>query len=366
MGTLGSYLRSAREARDLDLRDAAQQTRISINYLKAIEDEDFAKLPGEVFIKGFLKNYARYLGLPEDEVLKRYGELRQPSQGAGPAPTSNGQRPERSGPVAAPDREPHEGRGEKNSIGIEVYVWSAVILVALVWFLVSSLPKRLPPEEQGPGALSRMTGTAELMQTAGTATMRSEKLYLEIVALDDAWVLIRTDGSPQKKAVLKKGEKITWSADERFLVTYGNAGAVQLLLNGRELPVESPANAVVRDLIITANGIASHKVEVERPPRKPRPPQASTAPQQSAAPGPSTAVSPTAVGRPAPAVHPPVTRPTQTAPSGRPAPAVQPPVTRPVQTAPPETERPAPSVPSPAKHPAQVNGPPAVTDAPGD
>ncbi len=43
MGTLGQYLRSAREARGIDLRDAAQQTRISFNYLKALEEEDFSQ-----------------------------------------------------------------------------------------------------------------------------------------------------------------------------------------------------------------------------------------------------------------------------------------------------------------------------------
>jgi len=52
MGTLGEYLRSAREKRGLDLRDAAQQTRISFTYLKALEEEDFSKLPGEVLSGG--------------------------------------------------------------------------------------------------------------------------------------------------------------------------------------------------------------------------------------------------------------------------------------------------------------------------
>jgi len=76
MGTLGEYLRSAREARGIDLREAAQQTRISFTYLKALEAEDFTKLPGEVFVKGFLKNYGKFLRLDELEVMKRFEELR--------------------------------------------------------------------------------------------------------------------------------------------------------------------------------------------------------------------------------------------------------------------------------------------------
>ena len=76
MGTLGQYLRNAREARGIALRDAAQQTRIRFNYLKALEEEDFARLPGEVFVKGFLKNYGKFLHLEEFEVMKKYAESR--------------------------------------------------------------------------------------------------------------------------------------------------------------------------------------------------------------------------------------------------------------------------------------------------
>ena len=105
-----------------------------------------------------------------------------------------------------------------------------------------------------------------------TPTGIPEKLYLNIVALEDVWVLVRTDSSPQKKATLKKGESVTWSADERFLLSYGSVGAAKLELNGKELVVNGPKNAVVRDLIITSAGVAFQKVESEKPkPRKPKP-----------------------------------------------------------------------------------------------
>lgn len=103
-------------------------------------------------------------------------------------------------------------------------------------------------------------------------TGKPEKLYLEIVALEDVWVLVRTDTSPQKKAALKKDEAVTWSADERFLLSYSSVGAAKLILNGKELTVNGPKNAVVRDLIVTATGIAFQKVEPEQPKvRKPKP-----------------------------------------------------------------------------------------------
>ncbi|HSB32914.1 MAG TPA: helix-turn-helix domain-containing protein, partial [Nitrospirota bacterium] len=85
MGTLGKYLHDAREARGIDLRDAAQQTRISLQYLRALEEENFEKLPGDVFVRGFLKNYARFLRLDETEVMKQYAEMVQKPVPAGVA-----------------------------------------------------------------------------------------------------------------------------------------------------------------------------------------------------------------------------------------------------------------------------------------
>ena len=271
MGTLGSYLRAAREARGLDLRDAAQQTRISISYLKAIEAEDFSKLPGEVFVRGFLKNYARFLGLPDDEVMKRYGELGKPQPAPASAPVPDAPRVEqqRHEPVEthAPGPEPaHPGR-----MGVEPFLWAGAIVIGLVVFILTAMPAKRTANKEAGSAVSKTTAT-EHVQTALTPTGIPEKLYLNIVALEDVWVLVRTDSSPQKKATLKTGESVTWSADERFLLSYGSVGAAKLELNGKELVVNGPKNAIVRDLIITSAGIAFQKVEPEKPkPRKPKP-----------------------------------------------------------------------------------------------
>ena len=264
MGTLGQYLRSARESLGIDLRDAAQQTRISHIYLQALENEDFSKLPGEVFVKGFLKNYGRFLRLDEPEVLKRYEELRRP----GPAPVATAAAEDREQP--APVKEPTA----KRKTPIEPFIWAAGIVIMLGIFIFTALPKR-----QGKDAPSTPTQTTQgHLEPAPVLAPQPEKLYLEVIALESTWILVRTDNSPQKKAILKEGESLIWSADERFLLSYGSAGAIKILLNGQELIVKEPKNAVVRDLTITAAGIVSRKTEAEygrsaRPKQQPGLPQ---------------------------------------------------------------------------------------------
>jgi len=248
MGTLGKYLSDAREARQLDLRDAAQQTRISINYLKALEEEDFARLPGEVFVKGFLKNYGRFLRLDESEVMKKYGELKPLQSPSGTAATDQGQ-------ADVVD----EQEADKRPF-IEPFIWAGGILIILVVLFFTAFPARRTVQTQPSAILSHSSQTSP---TSGLASIKQDKLYLEVVALENTWLLVRIDSSPQKKAVLKTGETLVWTADERFQVSYASAGALKLSLNGKELVVNEPKNVVVRDLTVTASGVVNRKLQIE-------------------------------------------------------------------------------------------------------
>lgn len=70
--TLGEKLRLAREARGITLSEVAAQTRIAARYLEAIEEDNYKPLPGGVFNKGFIKAYAKYVGVDEQEALDDY------------------------------------------------------------------------------------------------------------------------------------------------------------------------------------------------------------------------------------------------------------------------------------------------------
>jgi transcriptional regulator with XRE-family HTH domain len=83
MGKLGELLRQARQERGVSLAQAEEATRIRRKFLAALEEEDYATLPGGVYVKGFLRNYATYLGLDSEEVLKIYRE----AEAAAAAPT---------------------------------------------------------------------------------------------------------------------------------------------------------------------------------------------------------------------------------------------------------------------------------------
>src|SRR5262245_2568021 len=80
MSQLGERLRAARENQGIGLAQAAVETRILQRYLVALEDGDFAHLPGDVYARGFVRNYAAYLSFPAEELIELYRRERGMSE----------------------------------------------------------------------------------------------------------------------------------------------------------------------------------------------------------------------------------------------------------------------------------------------
>ncbi|MFO0671469.1 MAG: helix-turn-helix domain-containing protein [Polyangiaceae bacterium] len=77
MTSIGEFLRRQREGKRMSLSEVARVTRIPQNTLESIEGDRFDELPGEVFVRGFLKSYAKAVGVVPDEVLARYSSSRR-------------------------------------------------------------------------------------------------------------------------------------------------------------------------------------------------------------------------------------------------------------------------------------------------
>ncbi len=76
MESFGEKLRKTRESLNYSIEQAARDTNISKRYLVALENEDFSLFPGETYLKGFLKNYADYLGLEGEELVNIYKNMK--------------------------------------------------------------------------------------------------------------------------------------------------------------------------------------------------------------------------------------------------------------------------------------------------
>src|SRR5512134_4029274 len=98
--TVGEILRSAREARKLSVEQVNRETKISVQTVRALEQDDFGAFPSETYLKGFVRTYAEFLGLDGTRLWSMIG-TRTTAQTAGPGPaweTESGLREERLGP----------------------------------------------------------------------------------------------------------------------------------------------------------------------------------------------------------------------------------------------------------------------------
>ncbi len=284
LGSLGAWLRTQREARGVSLRDIADASKISVRHLEALESDRFDALPAPVFVRGFLREYARVVGLDPDEVVNVY--LLASAENAAEEPSSAAK--SRGGGVAS----------APSPIGYGLLV--AAVIVALlavaagVSFLVgrrseeppsdsarpstpatpvaadaSRLPASAPPTDShairnppSPPATPSAAAPAEtplptpvggteaagVGTTAATATTpetAAQPLHVVIEFLQDCWVEVVVDGQRRTSELKAGGEVMSLEANDYVLLTLGNVPAVKVSVDGRPFPLPSQGSRVL-------------------------------------------------------------------------------------------------------------------------
>jgi cytoskeleton protein RodZ len=220
---LGERFRAAREARGLSLSDVAQQIRIRSVYLAAIEGESWSTIGAPVYIRGFIRTYARFLGLDPEASVAAFNRTQPP-----PAQSLPG----REAPVAA---EPVRfSRGSPLLWGAAVV---AVLLIAFVTF------NELTLRRGGPGSATIAASAASVSPSAPiaspTATVRTlaaadGSKSLALVLSASSWLRVTVDGSVSMEGTFPAGTSKTFHGNTA-LVRVGNAGGVEIYVDGRDV-----------------------------------------------------------------------------------------------------------------------------------
>jgi transcriptional regulator with XRE-family HTH domain len=201
-GRFGEHLKRERELREVSLDELSKATRISNRFLQALEDEDWAKLPGGVFGHGFVRSIARYLGLAEEALLGEYDLARSEKL---PAPA---RKPEE--PIPSPPK----------------WISAAVVAAGLLLLILFFFGVRY--------AWHRISAYRAAKQAA--AMSADVPLDLAISASVSTHVRIIADGKLLMDSELYAGETQHFAAKRQFDVSATNSSAVLLQLNGRPMP----------------------------------------------------------------------------------------------------------------------------------
>jgi len=275
--SLGIFLKKSREECHVELDDIAEATRIRRYYLEAIENDEWDKLPSKVFIKGFLKSYAEFLGLDKEAVIHHY--LRASSI-------------ETTEPGAV---KKIRSRSVKPYLIMIVSVLALVFIIAVIYLnernisitnkafqhlRTQSLEKKfegiaekedtnqkdererevLLLEDEGAGdevtkitLKSKPVGDTKVLEDL-TTPMKSEeekkpllpKLILTANVKSQTWVAISIDERLVKEYLFQPGQTPQWTADKGFNILIGNAAGIEFSLNGKKVRNLGTQGQVVR------------------------------------------------------------------------------------------------------------------------
>jgi cytoskeleton protein RodZ len=273
--TLGKYLKNQRESKKISLREVSKNTRVREHILRAIEEDQLNLLPAATYVRGFLFAYAKYLRLDPNDVLLRYERALKGEPAAPPPPQPL--TPRGKIPPTQPSKPKQKVLWNTNQMWVVVGVIVASFIIFYFFSPYSSkppigpLPERSvegkpsivpsPPAaattrapEEKPVVEVRKPLTPSSPVTATTSAQEKKALSLQLKAAEETWVSLQVDDQPEREMTFKPGEGSSVQASNRIRMKLGNAGGLDLILNGRPLGKLGKSGEVVT-LVITSQGV---------------------------------------------------------------------------------------------------------------
>lgn len=233
--SFGAWLRSQRKIREVPLGEIADATKISIRYLEALEQDRFDVLPASVFAKGFLREYARFVGLDPDEVVNSYLTAERAALGA-----EDGEVPKQPAPAAT---------GRKTNW---VLIVALVVALALIAFLIFWGGRQRQEEAVAPPIAAPVLPPAPPAPVE-EVTEPEVALTVTMDFTEDCWVETSVDGKRRISELRVQGESMRLEADQEVQLTLGNPNGVRVEVNGEPYPISAREGQVARDLVIRAD-----------------------------------------------------------------------------------------------------------------
>lgn len=245
--TLGERLRRARERAGISLDELCARTKIKVSILGAIERGDYARVPSGLFVRGFLRAYAREVGLDPEEIVAAYLDEFEPEP---PAPVEDPPRSHVNLAQALPFRWPLRK------------AWPMVVIAGFVVAVLTTI---------GETPRTAAVSDAQPVGTAGVVppqpppapppqpvAERPSTLTMDLRATRAVWVAATADGEKVVYRVLQADERVQVVAQNEIAARVGDADALEYTLNGAP-GIKLGAPAEVRDIRITPDNYQSFR-----------------------------------------------------------------------------------------------------------
>lgn len=249
MQTIGEKINAARQAKGLTLEAVQEMTKIRKRYLEAIEAGDFSIIPGEVYIKGFIVNFANAVDLDGQAILGEYYSLKKEKE-----LQLSAEEPDTASSKASPVKELPKLQQKTpllNPIKLPVsinpirLVGFSLILVLLVGGFLA-WTHRSSSEKQTPVAaipINELIESDEVQYSDGGVDASTEPepsnvnvADLRLRATEDVWIALinRATGREIEAKILKPGETREWPIHHPMVLRIGNSGGLLVSIRGGE------------------------------------------------------------------------------------------------------------------------------------
>jgi cytoskeletal protein RodZ len=273
MTSFGASLRRERELRGVTLQEIAASTKIGVTMLQAIEDDRLDKLPQGLFVRGFIREYARFLALDEQKILTELSFHASQLPTAEPPPSEPGQRI--SSRLAA--------RLINGTLVAGVFAIVAGLIV------VPGLPRRaataVVPPVDAPAVTVPTPASAQGIQLAlnsgsvlpgavttsesAAGSVLPQPLQLTLTATEDCWIGLDVGGDRVENRVLKKGESFSIVARQNASLAVGNAGGLLVAIDSGPARPLGNRGEVKRNIPLSPEAIGALSTGLEPVPGKP-------------------------------------------------------------------------------------------------
>lgn len=250
--TAGAQLRAAREKSEMTVEQVAQQTRVPIRHLKAIEASDFTSLPGRTYIIGFARSFADAVGVDPDRLVGQLGQELAASGAGGYRHEAD--RYEPVDPLRIPSR---------------TLAWSAVAVLALllagygIWRSSIAVDDPLAVSTPDEASTSAENGRAAAPATPTDGDAPSADGQVSLTATDDVWLRVYEEGGKRLyQNTLMKGERYDIPKDARQpLILTGRPEAFAVTIDGTPVAPLGIADRTIADVPVDAASLVARTVD---------------------------------------------------------------------------------------------------------
>ena len=223
---VGETLKKKREELEFDLKEVAHTLRIQYEYLKAIENNDLAKLPPEVYTRAYIREYARFLNIDSGTLLDEYAKQQMNTHA-----------------VPQPESPPVQKKVTFPGKVLLIPFFTIIIVILIIYFPnISPVKKTGEVPVAGPPPAVR----EEVQASPPHVSPGPEHNMLTVNAVETTWLRIEMEGGMSEEVLMKPGESRQWTSTKGFSLKVGNAGGVRLVLNDRDMGIPGAKGQVIK------------------------------------------------------------------------------------------------------------------------